>query len=270
MIPGQENPKSETPFDTAALLELATRAAHAGARELVNRAGHASGVEYKSTATDPVSDADRAAEAAVVALLTAERPGDGLFGEEGASRVGSSGLRWVIDPLDGTVNYLYGIPHSAVSIGCERSVGDEWQAVVGVVFDPARSEVFSAVVGAGAHLNGRLLRVNDPVLLGSALISTGFSYDARSRSRQAAVVMALLPRARDIRRAGSAALDLCWLAAGRCDGYYEDELNRWDWSAGALIARESGARVSVLGAGLVASGPALYQTLFDAVASPPA
>jgi myo-inositol-1(or 4)-monophosphatase len=250
-----------------ALLDLAVRAAQAGAGELLRRAGQASGVSYKSTNTDPVSDADRAAEAAVVTMITAERPDDGLFGEEGAARVGSTGLRWVIDPLDGTVNYLYGIPHSAVSIGCERATGDDWLAVAGVVLDVGRSETFTAVAGGGAHLDGRRLRVNDPVRLDSALVSTGFSYRALSRTRQAAVVASLLPRVRDIRRAGSAALDLCWLAAGRCDAYYEDELSRWDWAAGAIIASEAGALVSPLGGGLVASGSALHPELCDAVAA---
>lgn len=258
-----------SPMAVAALLDLAQRAAQAGAGELRSRAGRATGVEYKSTGTDPVSDADRAAEAAVVALIDAQRPDDGLFGEEGAARAGSTGLRWVIDPLDGTVNYLYGIPHSAVSVGCERAAADGWQAVVGVVLDVARGEAFTASAGGGARVNGRPLRVNDPVPLGAALINTGFSYSAGSRRRQAQVVAAVLPRARDIRRTGSAALDLCWVAAGRADGYYEDELNRWDWAAGALIAREAGAVVSTLGAGLVVSGPSLHPHLCAAVASAP-
>lgn len=249
------------------LLDLAVRAAEAGASELASRFGRSISVDYKSTATDPVSEADRAAEAAVVAILTSARPGDGLFGEEGAAHQGSSGLRWVIDPLDGTVNYLYGIAHSAVSIGCERAVGDEWEAVVGVVLDPARSELFTAIAGEGAFLNGRRLHANDPVDLARALINTGFSYRKESRARQAEVVAALLPQARDIRRAGSAALDLCWVAAGRCDGYYEDELNRWDYAAGALIASEAGALVSPLGGGLVAAGASLHPQLSEAVAA---
>jgi myo-inositol-1(or 4)-monophosphatase len=262
-------PQPKTPAaepEAAVLLDLAVRAARASAVELHNRAGRAGAIAYKSTATDPVSDADRAAEAAIVALLTSERPDDGLFGEEGAARRGSSGFRWVIDPLDGTVNYLYGIGHSAVSIGCEQESGDGWHAVVGVVLDIARAETFTAVLGGGARLRGAPLRVNDPVPLASALVATGFSYRASSRQRQAATVAHLLPRVRDIRRAGSAALDLCWLAAGRYDGYYEDELNRWDWSAGALIASESGALVSPLAGGLVASGPALHPALCAALA----
>ena len=251
------------------LLDLAVRAARAAGRELVSRAGLATGIHYKSSNTDPVSDADRAAEAAIVAVIEADRPGDGLVGEEGAARAGSTDLRWVIDPLDGTVNYLYGIPHTAVSVSCERAVGADWLAVVGVVLDVTRAEMFSAASGEGAHLNGLPLQVNDPVQLGSALINTGFSYRSASRERQARTVAALLPRVRDIRRAGSAALDLCWVAAGRADGYYEDELNRWDWSAGALIAREAGALVSSLGGGLVAAGLSLHPELYAAVAGAP-
>ncbi|GAB2610261.1 inositol monophosphatase family protein [Streptomyces capparidis] len=255
----------------AALLDLAVRAAHLGGAELARRAGRATGVAYKSTATDPVSDADRASESAVVALLTGERPWDGLLGEEGARRSGSSGLRWVIDPLDGTVNYLYGIPHSAVSVACEErfpgagghpepGAGD-WRPVVGVVHDPARGETFTAVAGEGARLNGERLAVNDPVPPASALVGTGFGYAAASRARQAPVAAALLPRVRDIRSGGSAALDLCWVAAGRLDAYYEDELAPWDLAAGSLIAAEAGAAVTPLGTGVLAAGPALHAAL---------
>ncbi|MDT0345108.1 inositol monophosphatase family protein [Streptomyces litchfieldiae] len=244
-----------------ALLRLAVAAAHRGGAELTRRAGKATGVAFKSTATDPVSDADRASESAVVELLTRERPGDGLLGEEGAERAGDSGLRWVIDPLDGTVNYLYGIQHSAVSVACERWDGDGWRPEVGAVYDPARDETFSAALGAGAHMNGRPLAVNDPVAPAAALVATGFAYAAASRARQAAVVAELLPRVRDIRSGGSAALELCWVAVGRCDAYYEDELSRWDWAAGALIATEAGAVVTPLGSGVTAAGPALHAAL---------
>jgi myo-inositol-1(or 4)-monophosphatase len=258
-----------SPDDLRGLLEIGIRAAQAAADELVGRAGHAGAVAYKSTATDPVSDADRAAESACVAVLMAERPADGLLGEEGAARIGTTGLRWVIDPLDGTVNYLYGIPQSAVSVACEQQRDGNWHAVAGVVVDIARAEVFTATLGGGAFAGGRRLQVNDPVALSAALINTGFSYDATSRARQAAVVAELLPRARDIRRLGSAALDLCWVAAGRCDGYYEDQLNRWDWAAGLLISREAGASASPLAGGLVVSGPSLHAELCAAVSPPP-
>ncbi|WP_129840940.1 inositol monophosphatase family protein [Streptomyces sp. RFCAC02] len=245
------------------LLGLAVRAAHRGGAELAARAGRATGVGHKSTPTDPVTDADRASEAAVTELLTAERPGDGLLGEEGAERPSETGLRWVLDPLDGTVNHLYGIPHTAVSVACER-LGDDgvWRAVAGVVCDPARGETFTATLGGGARLNGAPVRVNDPVPPPSALVATGFAYGAGSRARQAAVVPGLLPRIRDIRSGGSAALELCWVACGRTDAYYEDELAPWDTAAGALIAAEAGARTTVLPpSGVLAAGPALHAEL---------
>lgn len=245
-----------------ALLDLAERAAQAAGRELLARYDDPTGVGTKSSATDPVSDADRASEQLLVSMLLAERPDDGLLGEEGADRPSASGLRWVLDPLDGTVNYLYRFPAWCVSVACEDRVDGDWTAVVGVVHDPLRDETFSAVRGGGAWLNGTRLRVNDPVPIDRALVATGFSYEADRRRRQAAVVAELLPLVRDIRRAGSAALDLCALAAGRVDGYFEDIPSRWDWAAGALVAAEAGAQVDWLPtrAGddcVLAAGPAL-------------
>jgi myo-inositol-1(or 4)-monophosphatase len=252
---------------TTELLEIAVRAAEAGGAELLARRGAVMKIRYKSTATDPVSEADQASERVISALLTAARPADGLLGEEGAARESVTGLRWVVDPLDGTVNYLYGMPQFAVSVACEQRYGDEWRAVVGAVHDPVADETFTAVAGAGAWLGDRRLRANDPVPLERALVATGFSYRAESRRRQAAVAADVLPRVRDLRRVGSAALDLCWLAAGRFDGYYEDESSRWDWAAGALVATEAGALVSPLGNGLVAAGPALHAQLAGAVSA---
>lgn len=288
------------------LLALAVRAAHRGGEALLRRAGTASLLGHKSTETDPVTDADLASEEAITALLVAERPGDGLLGEEGAARAATSGLRWVIDPLDGTANYLYGMPHTAVSIACEQRIEENrdvdldvevevevdtgagaaggvtgggagvgeggragrWSALVGVVYDPARGETFAALRGGGATLNGRPIRVNDPVALPAAMVATGFGYSAPSRIRQAVTASAVLAHVRDIRSHGSAALELCWVAAGRCDAYYEDELGRWDWAAGALIAAEAGARVSRLGTGVLAAGAALYPSLAGIVARP--
>jgi myo-inositol-1(or 4)-monophosphatase len=254
--------------DPAALLDLAVRAALRGGAELAARAGRATGVAYKSTPTDPVTDTDRASEAAVTGLITAERPGDGLLGEEGAGRPSATGLRWVVDPLDGTVNHLYGIPHTAVSVACERRAADgTWRAVAGVVHDPARGETFTATLGGGARLNGVTVRVNDPVPPSAALVATGFAYDAASRARQAAVVPRLLPEIRDVRSGGSAALELCWVACGRTDAYYEDELAPWDLAAGVLIAAEAGATTGALPpAGVLVAGPALHAALASLVA----
>lgn len=248
------------------LLDLGVRAARSGGAELLRRSGRVTGVGHKSSGTDPVTDADRAGEAAVVAAITAERPHDGLIGEEGAERAGTTRLRWVIDPLDGTVNYLYGRPQVAVSVACEQAHHGRWRALVGVVHDPFRDETFTAVRGGGARLGAEPLSVNEPVQAAGALVATGFSYHAASRARQAAQLGALLPRIRDIRSNGSAALELCWTAMGRTDGYYEDELSRWDWAAGALIASEAGASVSPLGSGVMSAGPTLYRFLRTALA----
>lgn len=248
------------------LLNLAVRAARLAGDELRKRHGNVQGLAYKSSATDPVSDADRAAERVLVETLLGARPADGVLGEEGSDRAGGSGLRWVVDPLDGTVNYLYGRRHWSVSVAAE----DERGLLVGVVHDPSVEETFTAVRGQGATLDGRALRVNDPVGLGQALLSTGFSYDAGRRRQQAELAARLAPQVQDYRRTGSAALDLCEVASGRIDAFYEDELGPWDRAAGILVVREAGGVVSDLplpeGAepthvGVVAAGPHLHDAL---------
>jgi myo-inositol-1(or 4)-monophosphatase len=211
-----------------------------------------------------VSDADREAEAAIVGLLEAERPDDALLAEEGDTAGGATGRRWVIDPLDGTVNFLYGNPQWCVSVAVEDVSG----GLAAVVYDPLREELFRAVRGGGCELNGRAVRVREPESLASALLATGFSYRAELRTAQAEVVGRVLPRARDVRRAGSAALDLAWLAAGRLDGYWETGLNPWDWAAGTLLVTEAGGaveRISEEPPGLAAAGPRLLTELVGLV-----
>ncbi len=204
--------------DPHALLELAVRSAHAAGALLVDRFHRtASGVSTKSSQTDPVSDADRDAESLIAGLLRGARPDDAIVGEEGAGATGGSGLEWIVDPLDGTVNFLYGIPQWAVSIACR----DDRGALTAVVHDPVRGETFSAVRGRGCTLDGAVLRLREPPPLARALVGTGFSYVAAERERQTAIFARVLPRARDVRRAGSAALDLAWVAAGRLDAFYE-------------------------------------------------
>ena len=223
--------------DTAELLALAERAARAAGALLAERVqGPVSGLAYKSSATDPVSDADRDAEATILAILREARPDDAMLGEEGTAEIGASGLRWVIDPLDGTVNYLYRQAAFCVSIACE----DEQGGLVAVVHQPATGETFCARRGAGATRDGRPISVNRPGSLARALIATGFAYDHERRALQGAIVSRLLPQVRDIRRIGSAALDLAWVADGRLDGYYEHGLNAWDWAGGALLVQEAG------------------------------
>jgi len=233
---------------------------------LLNRyEGPASGVEQKSSRTDMVSDADRDAERLIRDLLAGERPDDGFLGEEGSQADGASGRRWVVDPLDGTTNYLYRFPAWVVSIALEDASG----GLVGVVHDPLRRETFTAIRGGGARLNGGAIAVSGAERLDTALIGTGFGYDAERREQQAAVVSRLLPRVRDIRRAGAAALDLCMVACGRLDGYYERGLNAWDWSAGSLIASEAGATVLPLPGepfGLLVASPAIADELAPFVA----
>jgi myo-inositol-1(or 4)-monophosphatase len=251
-----------TKVDTEALLDLAIRGARAAGAELMARYGHIQGLDTKTSATDPVSDADRAAERILVDLITGERPDDGLLGEEGAARESRSGLRWVIDPLDGTVNYLYQLDNFSVSVAVEDADG----ALVGVVLNPTNGHLYRAIRGFGAAVDGRALRVNDPVPMRRALIATGFGYDAERRRNQGGLIAALLPEVRDIRRIGSAALDLCAVAAGAVDGYFEEGVKAWDVAAGGLIAREAGASYAVVtptGAetGCLAAGPTLFQDL---------
>jgi myo-inositol-1(or 4)-monophosphatase len=226
--------------------------------------GPARGVESKSTATDLVSDADRVSEEAVRELLARERPDDGLLAEEGSSQESASGRRWVIDPLDGTVNYLYGLPAWCVSVALEDTDG----GLAAVVHDPLRDETFTAERGRGASVNGQAIQVSGEERPERALIATGFSYSADVRAEQAEVLSRVLPRFRDIRRAGAAALDLAHVAAGRVDGYYERGLKHWDWAAARLIVTEAGGAVAELPgepAGLAAASPGLLPKLLELV-----
>lgn len=253
---------------TAQLVQLARRAAQEAGDLLQERfGGPAAGVSTKSSSTDLVSDADREAERAIVERIRQDRPSDAILGEEGGSQQGGregGGLRWVIDPLDGTTNYLWGIPHWCVSIAVEDARG----ALVGVVHDPCRGETYWAVRGGGAHCGDQALRLADAPTpqLDHALIATGFNYDRDHRRQQGEQVAAVLAQVRDIRRCGAAALDLAWLAAGRLDGYYESGLGHWDWAAGALIVAEAGGRVAEVGQRprrLVAARSALFDPLVD-------
>ena len=218
-------------------LELAERAARAAGEVLLSYYGRPpEGVESKSSATDLVSDADREAERTIRELLETERPQDGLVAEEGSRAEAASGRRWVVDPLDGTINFLYGFPAWAVSVALDDADG----ALVGVVHSPIHGETFRAVRGEGAFLGDRRLRVGPARPLEQSLVATGFSYEPDRRAVQAEAIGRLLPRARDIRRAGAAALDLAWVAAGRVDAFFERGLHHWDWAAGRLLVEEAG------------------------------
>ncbi len=246
------------------LLALAVRAARAAGELLADRFGDpATGIAAKSTRTDLVSDADREAEALIAGMIRAERPDDGLMGEEGALESGGSGLRWLVDPLDGTINYLWAVPQWSVSIACLDAEGP----LVGVVYDPPRGETFTAVRGRGARRGEAALSLAAGAELGEALLGTGFGYDAERRALQVRRLRTVLPAVRDVRRFGSAAIDLAWVACGRLDAFYETGLNPWDAAAGALLVSEAGGTVEELPPrdglpeGLIAARPGLAARL---------
>ena len=238
------SPASPATPDPAELLALAVDTAREAAALVARgRASARDDVDVKSSPVDVVTAVDKDSERLVVSRLLAARPDDGVLGEEGAATAGTSAVRWVVDPIDGTVNFLYGLPAYAVSIAAEV----DGVVRAGVVLNVATGELFTATSGAGAQLtvpgaaDAEPLAVTDPPSLEQTLVATGFGYRAEQRRAQGAVVADLLPLVRDIRRYGSAALDLCSLAAGRVDAYYELGLNPWDHAAGALIAAEAGA-----------------------------
>ncbi len=250
------------------LLDLAERAARAAGELLLQRfTGPAEGVSSKSTPTDLVSDADRASEELLVGVISGSRPDDGFVTEESEGKPSSSGITWVLDPLDATVNFLFSIPWWCVSVAAE----DERGAVVGAIYNPNIEEMFTAVRGGGARLNGSRIKVSDRDEIGKALVGTGFSYDPGAREEQAEIVARVVPTARDIRRAGSAALDLAHLACGRLDGFYEAPIEHWDRAAGLLLVTEAGGVITELPGprgltdGVIASGPKLHDELVELV-----
>ncbi|MFN2488143.1 MAG: inositol monophosphatase family protein [Actinomycetota bacterium] len=251
-------------MDLEPLLALSESAARRAAELLLERwCRSPQGVDTKSSPTDLVSDADRDSERLLIDVIHRERPDDGVVAEETGARSSRSGLSWILDPLDGTVNYLFRIPVWAISI----AVADDRQTLVGVVYDPNRDELFSATRGGGATINGAPMHVSDVDDIATALIGTGFAYDSRARQVQAETLQRVLPRVRDIRRAGSAALDLASVACGRLDGLYEAPMERWDRAAGALLVEEAGGVVSELegplqlSSGVVAAGASLHDRL---------
>ncbi|WP_184787923.1 inositol monophosphatase family protein [Phytomonospora endophytica] len=230
--------------DIPSLLELAlATAAEAAGLAAAERAVAVSRISTKSTVNDVVTAADKAAEELIVARLSAARPGDSFIGEEGGSRgEARDGVRWIVDPIDGTVNYVYGMPYYAVSLAAEA----RGRLLVGVVRNIATGTVYHASAGAGAFRDGLPVRCNEPAELGRSMLATGFGYDPDQRARQGALLAGVIPHVRDIRRTGSAALDLCMVADGTVDAYYESGPNVWDYAAGGIIAAEAGAVVGGL------------------------
>jgi myo-inositol-1(or 4)-monophosphatase len=267
-------PARSLPPEPQALVVLARSVAREAADLLLARHGQVAVVEVKSSPTDVVTQLDRAAEQLIRDRLLAARPADAILGEEGG-QTGHGRVRWIVDPLDGTVNYLYGLPDWAVSIAAEVD-GD---VVAGAVCVPMQRSMYSATLGGGAWLESewqagpQQLACNADVALASALVATGFGYAAEQRAAQGLVTAAVLPQVRDIRRTGSAANDLCSVAAGRVDAYYEQGVHEWDVAAGGLVAREAGAAMGGLGgrpageAMTIAAEPALFRAMHDLLAS---
>ncbi|MGO3833980.1 MAG: inositol monophosphatase family protein [Microbacteriaceae bacterium] len=235
-----------SPALLTSLTDIAEAAAREAAAEIMRLKAEGVGVaDTKSSSVDIVTEADRLAEQMIVDAIRRERPNDGVFAEEGHAHESTTGITWVIDPIDGTVNYLYGIGAFCVSIAA--TVADEYayedgrRAVAAVVFNPTTGEMFRASEGGGATLNGQAIGVSKPETLAASLIATGFGYTSERRTMQAAALSALIAHVRDIRRIGSAAYDLCLVAKGSLDGYYEIGIQPWDWAAAALVATEAGA-----------------------------
>jgi myo-inositol-1(or 4)-monophosphatase len=254
-------PSSNVPADLITeLTEVALQVA-VGAAAVLSQYSSArlEEVSTKSSPTDLVSEADRASEAYIASELRRMRPADSLVGEEGAASSGTSGVSWVADPLDGTTNFVFGIPAYSVSLAAKYGA----DPVVGVVVDPSRNETWSGAVGRGAWCNGARCHVaTGRSDLATALVATGFGYRSERRAQQALVLPRLLPAVRDIRRFGSAALDLCWVAGGRVDAFYESYLNEWDWAGGRVICQEAGGHVTMLpGEVLLACTPELSAPL---------
>jgi myo-inositol-1(or 4)-monophosphatase len=227
--------------EPAALESIAGEAARAAARVITQTYGSPDPVGRKSSPTDVVTQTDLRAEELVRRLLNEATPRAGVLAEEGGTSGAAERLQWVIDPLDGTINFLYGVPVFAVSI----AAAVDGEVVAGAVVDVLRNELFSASAGGGARRDGLAIAVSACTALPDALVATGFSYQASVRSLQGEVTQRLLSRARDVRCFGSAALELCWVACGRLDGYYQRDTEVWDRAAGALIAAEAGARVEL-------------------------
>ena len=247
-------------------MKLAHTVAKLAGSHLMNRPSSFTFTE-KSSAVDFATQMDQQAEELIVREILNSRPDDGIIAEEGAARTSKSGITWVIDPLDGTVNYLYGLPGWNISIAAKDKDG----VLVGVVYAPSINGLWSAERGGDATYNGDKIKCNDPVTLDKALLATGFAYDLDLRIKQGQVISNLLPRIRDLRRNGAAAVDLCYVAMGALDGYFEASLNEWDHAAGGLIATQAGAVISGRAGGpankdlVVCAGPALHAQLLPLI-----
>jgi myo-inositol-1(or 4)-monophosphatase len=264
-----DHPPAEGLGSQDELVELAAGLARDAGALLIERfdGGHERALASKSSPTDLVSEADLASERLIRERLARTRPADGFLGEEGGGENGTSGLRWIVDPLDGTVNFLFSIPHWSVSV----AVADDQGPLAGAIFDPCRDELFVATRDGLPLLNGAPIAASEREELSTAMVATGLAYDAAVRAAQAEVLARVIPRVRDIRRFGSAALDLAWTAAGRYDAYFERSVKPWDIAAGTLVCERAGLTVldlsehESLPRGVLAAVPALASALFELV-----
>jgi myo-inositol-1(or 4)-monophosphatase len=252
------------------LKEVAMKLAlEAGELIVTRRKGHIEVASTKSSSVDVVTEVDRESEALLYGRLAELRPGDGFLGEEGQVQESSSGITWVVDPIDGTVNFLYDIPHYAVSIAAVSGppIPGQWQVEAGAILNPVTGELFHAARGEGSFLGDRRLQIGPPPEFSQALLGTGFGYSTAVRAEQARLMAALIPEVRDIRRAGAASLDFAYVAAGRVDVYFERTLSPWDHAAGELIVTEAGGAIAGIShappgkQGIFAGHPDLVATL---------
>ncbi|MEV6827080.1 inositol monophosphatase family protein [Amycolatopsis sp. NPDC051102] len=248
----------------AELLTIAVSAARRGVAAIRERLLPTLLPHHKQP-TDVLTEADLASDRAITSYLRGHRPHDALLSEEQAIRdpIGRGGYRWLIDPLDGSVNYANAIPHYCVSVAAQRHDDNAWHTVVAAVLDVVRREEFTAALGHGAHLNGRLITPSTTNVMAAALVATEYSYDRAHRAHQIQQLAFLLGQARDVRSTGSSALDLCWTACGRLDAFVEDDLELWDWAAAALVVTEAGGHATPVGSGVAASGNALHPALLE-------
>jgi myo-inositol-1(or 4)-monophosphatase len=254
------------------LLNLAESIARKAGALLTNRPSKFE-LDQKSGVFDFATQMDHESEKLIVGEILKSRPDDGLLGEEGSNRPSTSGITWVIDPIDGTVNYLYNIPGWCISIAAKDSEG----AIVGVVYSPATNSLWKASRGNGALLNDQPISCNEPVALDRALVGSGFAYDIEKRKIQATLIARLLPQIRDLRRLGACAVDICHVATGSLDAYFEAGVNEWDYAAAGLIATEAGAVISIdMGIWngekntVIVAGPTLHPALSSQIRSGPA
>ena len=267
VAPRQQVQQPADPFHIE-LLELAAKMARDAGSLIAEALQRTRTLETKSSGTDLVTEMDRAAEQLIVSMIDAERSDDGILGEEGTSRPGTNGVRWLIDPIDGTTNYVYRHPLFSVSVGVQV----DGITVAGAVSAPMLGDLYTAVLGGGAFRNGQPIHVSGQSQLSHSLIGTGFAYLAEIRAIQGQRLAYMLPRIREIRRGGSAAIDLCFVADGRLDAYFEDGLQPWDECAGLLIAAEAGAvhtRLQLHREVLLASSPAIALSLEQLIVDAP-